>query len=95
MDVHGVGPSHNVNPYKSLRPTAPPRGGSEPRALSPRDTVEISAAAKSFDPSSATSVRAERLAQIKSSIEAGTYDTPERFEAALDRMFSQLGLWDE
>jgi anti-sigma28 factor (negative regulator of flagellin synthesis) len=35
-------------------------------------------------------VRSERLAQIKSAIDAGTYDTPEKLEAALSKMLGQV-----
>lgn len=37
-------------------------------------------------------VRAERLAQIKEAIENGTYDTDEKLEAALSKMFDSLGI---
>ena len=37
-------------------------------------------------------LRAERLAQIKEAIENGAYDTDEKLEAALLRMFDSLGI---
>ena len=39
--------------------------------------------------SEAAAARAARLAKIRSEIAAGTYDTPERFERAVDRMVSR------
>jgi anti-sigma28 factor (negative regulator of flagellin synthesis) len=36
-------------------------------------------------------VRAARLAEIKSAIEAGTYDSPQRLEAAIDKMIAAWG----
>ena len=36
-------------------------------------------------------VRAERIAQIKEAIENGDYDTDEKLEAALSRMFEVHG----
>lgn len=46
------------------------------------------------DLSQSSAVRAERLAQIKADIEAGTYETPEKLEAALSKMLGELGLDD-
>jgi|SRR5579872_4980077 len=58
---------------------------------SPKDEVEISAVGKMLDDASRTSgVREQRLAQIKAAIEAGTYETPEKLELALNRMLETL-----
>ena len=37
-----------------------------------------------------TPARAERLRRIRAQIEAGVYDTPEKFEAAIDRLYEVL-----
>ena len=37
-------------------------------------------------------IRQERLAQIKAAIENGTYDTDEKLEAALGKMFDTMGI---
>jgi negative regulator of flagellin synthesis FlgM len=42
------------------------------------------------DASRTPGVREQRLAQIKAAIEAGTYETPEKLEIALNRMLDQL-----
>jgi Anti-sigma-28 factor, FlgM len=39
---------------------------------------------------SAPEVRQELIARIRQEIQAGTYDTAEKFEAALERMTAQL-----
>jgi negative regulator of flagellin synthesis FlgM len=58
----------------------------------PRDEVEISALGRMLDDASRIpGVREERLAQIKSAIEAGTYETPEKLQIALERMLAQIG----
>src|SRR5262245_52059826 len=90
MDVNRLGSIANTSFFKTARTTsAAPKP--EARALNPKDTVEISSAARS-DSTAKPSLRAERLARIKAEIDAGTYDTPERLEAAMERMFSSLGL---
>jgi anti-sigma28 factor (negative regulator of flagellin synthesis) len=59
----------------------------------PRDEVEISSVGKLLDDASRTpGIREQRLAQIKSAIEAGTYETPEKLELALNRMIEDLKL---
>lgn len=40
--------------------------------------------------SQSSAIQAERLAQIKSAIEAGTYETPEKIEAAIERLLDEL-----
>lgn len=35
-----------------------------------------------------SSIREERIVQIKAAIANGTYETPEKLEAALEKMFS-------
>jgi anti-sigma28 factor (negative regulator of flagellin synthesis) len=44
------------------------------------------------DASRLPGVREQRLAQIRAEIEAGTYITPERLEAAVERMLRELEL---
>jgi hypothetical protein len=40
--------------------------------------------------SESAEARAERLRRIRQMIDDGTYDTPERFEAAFSRMLSRV-----
>ncbi len=86
--VGGAGAIRPVNLAKSAGVNATPAAGVQ----APRDEVVISDAAKSLsslqlDPQ----VRAARLAEIKSAIDAGTYDTPQRLEAAIDKMIAAWG----
>ncbi len=37
-----------------------------------------------------SSIRMDLVARVRKEIAAGTYDTPERWEAALDRLFDRL-----
>lgn len=61
--------------------------------MSPRDEVEISSLGQMLDEASRTgSLREQRLAQIKSAIEAGTYESPEKLEAAVSRMIERMNL---
>ena len=55
------------------------------------DTVEISTAAKlAMKVREIPDVRAELVARVKEQIAVGTYETPERIEAAADRLLTEL-----
>lgn len=56
----------------------------------PVDSLEISAEAQMLSTSSATDIRADRVADLRSQIASGEYETPEKLEAAVSRMFDQF-----
>lgn len=93
MDVRGIGSVPGNGP---VRPTTNPpvtRETTVAKPQFPRDELQISAAGKMLEQASQNSdVRQERLAQIKAAIENGTYDTDEKLEAALGRMFDSMGI---
>jgi anti-sigma28 factor (negative regulator of flagellin synthesis) len=94
MDVtgaHAVGGAGAIRPVQLAKPAsvnaAPPSG-----VQVPQDQVLISDAARSLSAAQMDpQVRAARLAEIKTAIEAGTYDTPQRLEAAIDKMIAAWG----
>lgn len=91
MEVNGPGPVQSAFPAKQVQPTQPVEQTSAPRSTVPQDEVDISSAGKILDELNQSSeVRQERLNQIKAEIEAGTYDTPEKLEAALDRLLDEI-----
>lgn len=94
MDVSGIGSVSGATPARavSLTSTVSPTAAGTPVAA-PRDELEISSAGKMLDRLSETpEIRAERLAQIKEAIDNGAYDTNEKLEAALSKMFGSLGI---
>jgi anti-sigma28 factor (negative regulator of flagellin synthesis) len=92
MDVSGIGSVSGATPARAVSPSAP-QPAAAPGVTIPHDELEISSAGKMLDRLSETpEVRAERLAQIKEAIENGVYDTDEKLEAALSRMFESLGI---
>ncbi len=93
MEVNGPGPVQGAYPVNPARPQADVGQSGESKPISTDDKVEISAAGMMMDKlSQSGELRAERLAQIKADIEAGVYETPEKLEAALSRMISDLDL---
>ena len=96
MDVNSIGSIGRAMPLGQPRAAAGVSPAAKPAAVTPNDEVEISSASKMMDNLSRTSnLREERLAQIKAAIADGTYDTPEKFDAALERMLGAHGLRDD
>ena len=97
MDVSGLGSVHGSNPVRSAgpasaAPASPADSSGQSPLTSPKDELEISVAGQMLDRlSESPDVRAERIAQIKEAIENGEYDTDEKLEAALSRMFDVQG----
>jgi anti-sigma28 factor (negative regulator of flagellin synthesis) len=91
MEVRGPGFVPNAAPLHGARPTTGPAAANSPPPLEiPQDELELSGAGqvmgKSLEGTDATQ-RAERLARIKAEIDAGTYDTDAKLEAAMLKMF--------
>ena len=58
---------------------------------SPRDEVSISSAARLLEQARIDpNVRAERLAEIRTAIANGTYETPAKLEAAVERLLDEV-----
>lgn len=90
MEVNGPGSVQRSVPIRQQAPAAAPKTNT-PSAAAPRDAVEISAAGKLLDKAGQSpEIRAARLAQIKADIEAGKYETPEKLEAALEKMLGAI-----
>ena len=88
-DVNGIGP---VGAPKAIEPptniAATERAG---QAAPPHDVVEISSVAKlAAKIQDIPEVRGELVARVKSQIEAGAYETPERIEIAVDKLMDEL-----
>ncbi len=91
MEVTGPGSIQGSTPIKQTPQTPEMQPATESKSASPLDEVEISSAGKMLDSLGQSSkVRSERLAQIKSEIEAGTYETPEKLEAALEKLLVEF-----
>ncbi len=91
MEVRGLTSARPAAPISRPDTASGPAEAAPVGPTSPKDEVEISAVGKMLDDASRTpGVREQRLAQIKAAIEAGTYETPEKLELALNRMLEQL-----
>lgn len=74
-----------------------PSGAAEASSGGPVDQLDLSSAAESTNRIEANAavagegIRFERVAEIRRRIADGSYDTPERMDAALDRFLDLLG----
>ncbi len=92
MQIHGT--THIHGPHGINGPHAPFRapGAQEAPAASSADRVDISAAAEAvIRASEGGEVRRQLVDQIRSQIAAGTYETPAKLDAALERLLDELG----
>ena len=91
MEVNGSGSISSPLPIN--RPTVQTQvAPTKPVApTTPQDEVEISAAGRTMeDLTSSTGLHAERLAQIKASIDDGTYENQEKFDIAMSRLMDRI-----
>jgi negative regulator of flagellin synthesis FlgM len=92
MQIYG--PSHVHGPHQLQgphwnRPAAPATEASPPSTV---DQVDISPAAEAAaQASEAGGIRADLVARVRSEIAAGTYETPDKIAAAVDRLLNELG----
>ena len=83
-----------INPASAPQPTQPnsaakPPAKPVPAAQGP-DTVEISEQAQLASKLAAIpDVRADLIAQVRSEIEAGTYETPEKLDIAIANLLEE------
>ena len=65
-----------------------------PSTRAPRDHVEISPLGQMLDGiSRLPEIRHEKVEEIRRQIAAGSYETPEKLELALDRLMDELMGW--
>ena len=83
--VHGV---HGINsPHRASRPQ--PTQPSQP--VQQADQLDISHEAElASQLHDVPEIRADRVAELRAQIQAGTYETPEKLDVALDRLLDEL-----
>lgn len=88
MEVHGVSPTPADPGARSRESAVTPAANSAVPSLPASSGLPTESAVDAATPSS---LRAARLARIKAAIADGTYDTDEKLELALSKMFDRLG----
>ncbi len=91
MEVNGPGSIHRANPASTFRPAVSKADSPSVKPIEISDKLDISSAAEMLDKlNQSGNLQSERLAQIKSAIEAGVYETPEKLEAALSKLLNEI-----
>jgi len=81
--AHGISGPHFTQRTQANQPTTASRAA---------DRVEISPAAEAASRAAeAGDIRTDLVNTIRSQIAAGTYDTPDKMDAALSRLLDQIG----
>jgi negative regulator of flagellin synthesis FlgM len=92
MQIQGTaylhGPQSMNGPHRAYNSQPPARGAS----AQPVDQLDISAQADLVSRvRDVPDIRHDRVAAIKAAIANGTYETPEKMDAALDRLLDEMG----
>ena len=89
--INGIQGPGNLRPIQPAQPsrTAPAQPQQAPDRAN--DTVEISQAASLLSKvADIPEVRAEKIADVRAQIEAGTYITPEKIDITAERLLREL-----
>lgn len=90
VNINPIQPANGMIPVTGPRLEAVRPGGAIPNGIGV-DRVEISPIARMMSEISALpDIRAERVAQVKAEIQAGTYITPEKMDIAIDRLLEDI-----
>lgn len=89
MNIGDVGGIQGPQPVQPNRPAQAPEAAKA--ASAPKtDAAEISIEAKLLDKLHKTpEIRQDKVDALRAQIEAGTYETPEKLRAAVDKMFGE------
>jgi len=88
-NIHGVPPPIAPRPAEPTGPITPSEAKTEPPELT--DVVEISDVARfAASVQEIPEVRTELVQQVRQQIAAGTYETPDRLDIAVERLMDEL-----
>ena len=92
MRIQGPTFVHGAQPINAPHRTAAAAPAAEPgKTLRPTDELTLSPEATLISQlQDVPDVRADRVAQLRAQIAAGTYETEEKLNAALDRLLDEI-----
>lgn len=92
MQIHGpshVHGAHGVKGPHQNRGAAPSQAAAQPTS---GDQLEISPAAEAaINAADKGGFRADLVERVRNEIESGTYESPDKLDAALDRLLNEIG----
>lgn len=93
-NIHGLGPTGGINRIQQTKPAAAPAQAEATAATPDRtDRVDISSnssVSAMLAKLKTNDVRLDKVQDIKGQIEAGTYESDEKLNAAIDRLIDDL-----
>ena len=92
MNIQGPSNIHGIQGVKGPHSTNRTNGAkSSPSTSGPADELEISPAGEAAAQAAESGdIRADLVARVRSEIAAGTYETPEKLDAALNGLLDEL-----
>jgi anti-sigma28 factor (negative regulator of flagellin synthesis) len=92
MQIHGTAQIHAAQPLNPPHRLAAPQGPSPSESFSPVDQLDISREAELASRlQDVADMRADRVAAIRSQIEAGVYETDDKLDLAVSRLLDEIG----
>ena len=86
-NICGINPASGPQPIQPNSVAKPPQAGKIPPAA---DSVEISLEAQVASKiAEIPEIRADLVAQVKAQIQAGTYETPDKLDAAIANLLEE------
>ena len=92
MQIQGTNRIHSPQSISGPHFSQKTAGAQSTGSAAKADRVEISpAASAALEAAESGQVRTDLVNLIRGQIAAGTYDTPDKMNAAMDRLFDQIG----
>ncbi len=98
MKVYGPAQLHAAQSISAPHTTRSTRSTTSIGNVNTQDEVNISDAAQQVDQtqasqaaSSSSGIRSDRVSSIRSQIASGTYETPDKLDAAVSRLLDAIG----
>lgn len=87
MNVNGVG---NTSPVKKIVSSPVYREVTPAGGTAPSDRLELSGVSHLKSLLQKNDVRVDKVASVKAAIEAGTYETPDKIDAAIEKLLDDV-----
>ena len=93
MQIHGPTQVHGAQSVNAPHRTQAPRSAARTGHVAGADQLDISREADMISRvREVPDIRADRVAEIRAAIEAGTYETPEKLDIAVGRLLDEISI---
>jgi anti-sigma28 factor (negative regulator of flagellin synthesis) len=88
--INSIGNNQPVTKVVPQQPVQRQIPADAPQQLPLTDRVELSGAGEMLKALKANDIRTDKVAQVRAQIEAGTYETDDKLDAAIERLLDDL-----